>query len=106
LKKQEKELEKLRKVEEKEVTNQVRKEIRKSEVLERVVARKAATIARNAAKKAKRSRIVILKVGSSILSNLGAQERGVVEEDDPEAIGVVQTSRLGRQIILPQRLRK
>jgi hypothetical protein len=51
----------------------VKKEIRKSEVLERAVARKAATIARNATKKAKRSRIVILKVGSSILSNLGAQ---------------------------------
>jgi hypothetical protein len=34
LKKQEKELEKLRKAEEKEVTNQVKKEIRKLEVLE------------------------------------------------------------------------
>jgi hypothetical protein len=78
----------------------VKKEIRKSEVLERAVARKAATIARNATKKAKRSRIVILKVGSSILSNLGARG-GMVEEDDPEAIGVVQTSRSGRQIILP-----
>jgi hypothetical protein len=40
----------------------VKKEIRKSEVLERAVAR-------NATKKAKRSRIVISKVGSSILSN-------------------------------------
>jgi hypothetical protein len=57
--------------------------------LERAVARKAATIARNTAKKAKFSRIVILRVGSSILSNLGVQEVVIVEEDDSEAIGVV-----------------
>ena len=76
------------------------------EVLERAVARKAATVARNAAKKAKPSCIVILRVGSSILSNLGAQEAVIVEEDDSEAVGVVQTSRSGREIILPQRLRK
>ena len=74
--------------------------------MERVVARKAVTITRNAAKKAKPSRIVILKVGSSILSNLGAQEAVIVEEDDSEAVRVVQTSRSGREIILPQRLRK
>jgi hypothetical protein len=74
--------------------------------LERVVARKVTTTARNAAKKAKPSRIVILTVGSSILSNLGAQEAVIVEEDGSEAVGVVQTSRLGRAIILPQRLRK
>jgi hypothetical protein len=57
--------------------------------LERVVARKAAMVARNATKKAKPSRIVILRIGSSILSNLGAQEAVIVEEDDPEAIGVI-----------------
>jgi len=57
--------------------------------LERAVARKAATIARNTAKKAKSSRIVILRVGSSILSNLGVQEVVIVEEDDSEAVGVV-----------------
>jgi hypothetical protein len=50
----------------------VKKEKHKLEVLERAVARKVATAARNAAKKAKPSRIVILKVGSSILSNIGA----------------------------------
>jgi hypothetical protein len=71
------------------------------EVLERVVARKAATIARNTTKKAKPSCIVILRVGSLILLNLGAQEAVIVEEDDSEAIGVVQTSRSGREIILP-----
>jgi hypothetical protein len=59
------------------------------EVLERVVARKAAIAARNATKKAKPSRIVILRVGSLILSNLGAQEAVIVEEDNSEAIGVV-----------------
>ena len=106
LKKQEKELERLRKAEEKVISDQVKKEKHKLEVLERAVARKAATAARNAAKKAKPSRIVILKVGSSILSNIGAQEAVLVEEDDSEATRVVQTSRSGREIILPQRLRK
>jgi hypothetical protein len=72
LKKQEKELERLRKAEEKVISNQVKKEKHKLEVLEQAAARKATTIARNTAKKAKPSRIVILKVGSSILSNLGA----------------------------------
>jgi hypothetical protein len=106
LKKQEKELERLRKAEEKVISDQVKKEKYKLEVLERAAARKAATAARNAAKKAKPSRIVILKVGSSILSNLGAQEAVIVEEDDSKAVRVVQTSRSGREIILPQRLRK
>jgi hypothetical protein len=106
LKKQEKELERLRKAEEKVVADQVKKEKHKLEVLERAAARKAATTARNATKRAKPSRIVILKVGSSILSNLGAQEAVIVEEDDSKAVRVVQTSRSGREIILPQRLRK
>ena len=97
MKKQEKELERLRKAEEKVISDQVKKEKHKLEVLERAAARKAATAARNAAKKAKPSHIVILKVGSSILSNLGAQGRGIVEEDNPKAIGVVQTSCSGRQ---------
>jgi methionine synthase I (cobalamin-dependent) len=60
------------------ISNQVKKEKYKLEVLERAVARKAATVARNTAKKAKPSRIVILKVGSSILSNIGAQEAVLV----------------------------
>jgi hypothetical protein len=106
LEKQEKEVEKARKVEQKAINDGVKREKHKLEVLERAAARKVATAARNAAKKAKPSRIVILTVGSSILSNLGAQEAVIVEEDDSEAIGVVQTSRLGRVIILPQRLRK
>ena len=106
LKEQEKELERLRKAEQKEVTAQVKHEKHKREVLERAAARKAATAARNAAKKAKPSRIVILRVGSSILSNLGGQGAEIVEEDHTEAVRVVQTSRSGRQIILPQRLRK
>jgi hypothetical protein len=106
LEKQEKEVEKARKVEQKAINNGVKREKYKLEVLERVAARKVATAARNAAKKANPSRIVILTVGSSILSNLGAQEAVIVEEDDSEAVGVVQTSRSGREIILPQRLRE
>jgi hypothetical protein len=101
LEKQEKEAEKIRKAKQKEINDGVRREKHKIEVLERAVARKAATAARNAAKKAKPSRIVILRVGSSILSILGAQEAVIVEEDDSEAVGVVQTSRSGREIILP-----
>jgi hypothetical protein len=57
--------------------------------LERVIVRKAAIIARNATKKAKSSRIVILRVGSSILLNLGAREAVIIEEDNSEAIWVV-----------------
>jgi hypothetical protein len=101
LKKQEKELERLRKAEEKAITNQVKKEKHKLEVLERAVARKAATAARNATEKAKPSRIVILRVGSSILSNLGAQGEAIVEEDENEGTRVMQTSRSEREIILP-----
>jgi DNA primase large subunit len=100
LEKQEKEIEKVRKAKQKEINDRVRREKYKMEVLERVVARKAATAARNATKRAKPSHIVILRVGSSILSNLGTQEAVIIEEDDSEAIGVVQISRLGRKIIL------
>jgi hypothetical protein len=83
----------------------VKSEKHKREVLDRRAARKAATAARNAAKKAKPSRIVILRVGSSILSNIGALEEGVAKEAITKEVGVVQTSRSGRQINLPQRLR-
>jgi hypothetical protein len=72
LEKQEKEVEKVRKAKQKEINDRMRREKYKMEVLERAVARKAATAARNATKKAEPSRIVILRVGSSILSNLGA----------------------------------
>ena len=89
LEKQEKEVEKARKAEQKAIDDGVKREKHKLEVLERAAARKVATAARNAAKKAKPSRIVILTVGSSILSNLGAQEAVIVEEDDSKAIGVV-----------------
>jgi hypothetical protein len=106
LEKQEKEVEKIRKAKQKEINNGVRREKHKTEVLERAEARKVATVARNATKKAKPSRIVILRVGSSILLNLGAQEAVIVEEDDSEAVGVVQISRSGREIILLQYLRK
>jgi hypothetical protein len=64
-------LEKLRKAEQKEIGAQIKSEKHKRAVLERRAAKKAAIAGRNAAKKAKPSRIVILRVGSSILSNLG-----------------------------------
>jgi hypothetical protein len=75
LEKQEKEIEKLRKAKQKEINNKVKREKYKIEVLERAVARKATIVARNATKKAKPSCIVILRVGSLILSNLGLRKR-------------------------------
>jgi Skp family chaperone for outer membrane proteins len=97
--------EKIRKAEQREIDAQVKAEKRKQEVLDRREARKAASEAKKAAKKAKPSRIVILRVGSSILSNISAQEEVVVEESIIETVGVPQTTRSGRQIILPQRHR-
>ena len=82
-------------------------------VLDRANARKAvaavkkeAVEAAKAAKKAKPSRIVILRVGSTILASLGSEEQVVVKEPEEEVRVVVQQTRLGRQIVLPQRLRK
>ena len=51
------------------------------------------TAAKKAAKNTKPSRILIFRVGSSILSNLAVQEEAVVEEPITEAVGgVVLTS--------------
>ena len=82
-------------------------------VLDRANARKAVAAAKKeaveavkAAKKAKPSRIVILRVGSTILASLGSEEQVVVEEPEEEVRVVPQQTRAGRQIVLPQRLRK
>ena len=92
---------------------QVRVEKREREKLEKTAAKKAAAEAKKtaaeakkAAKNTKPSRILIFRVGSSILSNLAVQEEAVVEEPITEAVGVVLTSRSGRPIVLPQRLKK
>jgi hypothetical protein len=92
---------------------QVRAEKRKRERLEKVTAKKAIAEAKKAtaeakkvAKNAKPSRIVILKVGSSILLNIDVLEKAVIEELVTEAAGMVLTSRSGRPIILPQHLKK
>ena len=92
---------------------QVRAEKREREKLEKIAAKQAAAEAKKnaagakkAAKNTKPSRIVIFRVGSSILSNLGDQEEVVVEEPITEAVGVVLTSRSGRPIVLPERLKK
>jgi Skp family chaperone for outer membrane proteins len=99
------EQEKLKKAEQKEINTQVRSERKKQEVLDRAIARKQATEAKKAAKKAKPSRIIILRAGSSILANISTQEEVVVEEPITKAVVVPQTTRSGRQIILPQRYR-
>ena len=91
----------------------MRAENREREKLERAAAKKAAAEAKKAAAGAKKAaknikplRIVIFKVGSSIPSNMDVLEEAVVEEPITEAVGVVLTSRSGRPIVLPQRLKK
>ena len=69
-------------------------------------ARKVAAEAKKTEKKSKPSHIMILRVGPLGLSNTESQEEVVVEEPIAEAVGVVQTSRSGRPIVLPQRLKK
>ena len=105
--------EKLRKVEQKEINTQVKKERKKREGLDQAEARRAAAAAKKeataaikAAKKAKSTRITILRTGSTILASLGSQEEVVVEEPVTEEVIVPQTTKSGRQIILPQRLRE
>ena len=91
----------------------MKKEKKRQEVLDRVEARKAiaaakkeAIIAAKATKKAKRSYITILRVGSTILGNIGSQGAVIVEEPVTEEVVVPQTTKSGRRIILPQRLRE
>jgi hypothetical protein len=95
--------EKRRNAEKIEIDRQVRKELQKQGVLERKEARLAATAAKKeavaaakAAKKAKPSRIVILRVGSTILASLGSGEQVVVEEPEEEVVLVPQQTRGGR----------
>ena len=95
--------EKRRKAEKIEIDRQVRKELHKQGVLERKEARKAIGVAKKEAvtavkvvKKAKPSRIVILRVGSTILASLGLEEQVVVEELEEEAGVVPQYTRRGR----------
>jgi hypothetical protein len=103
---------KRQKAEQQEISKQVRLEEHKQGVLDRANARKAVAAAKKeavaaikAAKKAKPSRIVILRVGSTILASLGSEEEVVVEELEEEVGVVPQQTRLGRQVVLPQRLR-
>ena len=105
--------EKCRKAEQQEINKQVRLEEHNQGFLDRANARKAVTAAKKevvvtakAAKKAKPSLIVILRVGSTILASLGSEEQVVVEEPEEEVRVVGQQTRLGRQSLLPQRLRK
>lgn len=100
------EQEAIRKAEQKEIDTQVKAEAKKQAVLDRVAARKATTVVKKAAKTAKPSRIVILSVGSSILKSLGSHEQVEVENPASKAMRVVQTTKSGRQIILPQRLKE
>ena len=73
--------EKCRKVEKIKIDKQVRKELRVQGVLKRkearlvvIVVKKEAIMAVKAIKKAKPSRIIILRVGSTILASLGLGE--------------------------------
>jgi hypothetical protein len=85
--------EKRRKAKKIKINKQVRKEVQKQRVLERKEARLVAGVAKKktvtaikAIKKAKPSRIVILRVGSTILASLRLQEQVVVEELEEEVV--------------------
>jgi ABC-type Fe3+-citrate transport system substrate-binding protein len=69
-------------------------------------AKKIAAEAKKIEKKTKPSCIIILRVGPLVLPNTESQEEVVVEEPIAEAVGVVPTTRSGRPIVLPQRLKK
>jgi len=103
---EEKEQERIRKAEQKEVDTQVKAEKREQAKLDKAAAKTEAIQAKETAKKAKPSRTLILKAGSSILANISVQEAVVVEEPVIEPVVVPQTSRSGRQIVLPQRQRQ
>jgi hypothetical protein len=97
--------ERIRIAKQKEINRQVKAEAKKQGVLDKVAARKDAIAIKKAAISAKPSKIVILHVKSSILQSLGSYEEVVVENPVLEAIRVVRTTKLRRQITLPQRLR-
>jgi hypothetical protein len=85
--------EKRRKAKKIKINRQVRKELRVQGVLERkearlvvTVAKKEAVTAAKAIKKAKPSRIVILRVGFTILASLGLREQVVVKELEEEVV--------------------
>jgi len=106
IKAEEKEWERIRKAEQKEIDAQVRAERRERAKLDKAAAKKAVVKVKKAAKKSKPSRVVIVRRGSSKLSNMATQEAVLVEEVGTEQVKGVQTSRSGRQIVLPQRHRE
>ena len=70
------------------------------------VVKKAATIVLKALKSAKKTRIVILKVGSMFLGSLGLEDQVDVEEVKSDRGVVPTTTWGGRRINLPVRLRE
>ena len=78
----------------------MRRETQKQEVLNKAIVKKAAIAIEKAIKTAKSSRMIVLKVESSIPLNLKALRAKIVIEDDLKVVGVMQTSRSRRQIIL------
>jgi hypothetical protein len=89
--------EKRRKAKKIEIDKQVRKELQKQGILKRkearlaiIVTKKEAITAAKATKKAKPSRIVILRVSSTILASLRSREQVVVEELKEEVVLVTQ----------------
>ncbi len=81
-------------------------ETKKREIETARAAKKAAKEAEKAAKKAKPSKIVILRLGSSLLRSLGSHEVVEVEEVGVQEVVEVQVTRRGRQIILLERHRQ
>ena len=104
--------EKAAKAEKRELDRQVAREAKAQAKIEAAEARKANAAVKKAvkaiekaAKAAKPSRIVILKVGSTMQSSLGSKDQVEVEEVEDNGGVVPVMTRRGRKIELPVRLR-
>ena len=104
--------EKAAKAEKRELDRQVAREAKAQAKIEAAEARKATTAAKKAEKASKKAsksskstQIVILKAGSTFLGSLGTEDKVEVEEvEDNEGV-VPVTTRRGRKVELPVRLR-
>jgi hypothetical protein len=104
--------EKAAKAEKRELDRQVAREAKAQAKIEAAEARKATTAAKKAEKASKKAsksskstQIIILKVGSTFLGSLGTEDKVEVEEiEDNEGV-VPVTTRRGRKVELPVRLR-
>jgi hypothetical protein len=105
--------EKRARAEKKEVDRQVAREAKAQAKIDAATARKEATAAKKAAttaskasKSPKKTRVVILKVGSTSPGSLGPDDQVDVEEVEDDGGVVPVTTKRGRRVNLPVRLRE